>query len=203
MASTSRRKLFAAVALLAAAPALAACGAGFTANTTKPYAPVEGAALISDGAYGKNGIHVPQAYILGPQSGSQLAAGSSMPLYLWLVNNAENADTLTAVGVDGNTATSVRISGTVSLTPGTLVNTSQPVPQIVVDGLKRPLLGGETVTVTLKFANAGDITLNVPVVARSREYANLPTAPAPTPTPSASVSPAASPAATPEPSATQ
>lgn len=185
MTSSSRRRAIAIAALLAAAiPALAACGAGFDANTNVPYAPNEAGVLYSeDGAgkaYGKNGVMIPQAFILGPDSGGQLAAGSSASLYLTLLNSTGTADQLTAIVPEEQKASAVKVPSPIDLQPGTLAKT----PGVTVDGLKTALRGGETVKLTLQFKNAGDIALTVPVVTRSREYATL--SPAPTPTPSAS-----------------
>ena len=59
--------------------------------------------------------------------------------------------------------------------------------------LSKALSGGESVKLKLHFANAGEISLTVPVVTRSREFATL----APAPAASGAPSPAASPTPTP------
>ncbi|GAA0390959.1 hypothetical protein GCM10009530_47750 [Microbispora corallina] len=184
MTSSSRRRAIAVAALLAAAiPALAACGAGFSANTNTPYAPNEAGVLIQDSgsgkSYGKNGVMIPQAFILGPESGGQIAAGGSAAVYITMLNSTGAPDTLTGIVADQQLATSVKVASPVELQPGTLAKT----PGVTLDGIKKPLLGGESVNLTLQFKNAGDIALAVPVVARSREFATL--SPAPSPTPSA------------------
>ncbi|MEV0967044.1 copper chaperone PCu(A)C [Microtetraspora glauca] len=177
MSSTSRRRVIAIAALLAAAPALAACGAGFDANTNIPYAPTEaGVHMVGDGAdrdYGHNGVKIAQAFILGPDSGGQIAAGGSAPLYLSLVNTNTAADALTAIVPDSGQADSVRIPGAFQLSPNTLAKSTGT----TVEGLKQTLLGGESVKLTLRFKNAGDVTMSVPVIPRSREFATLPPAP--------------------------
>ncbi len=201
MTSSSRRRAIAIAALLAAAiPALAACGAGFDANTNAPYAPNE-AGVLYDGdgagkAYGKNGVMIPQAFILGPDSGQQLAAGGSAPLYLTLLNSTGTADQLTSIVPEEQKATSVKVQSPIDLQPGTLAKT----PGVTVEGLKTALRGGESIKLTLQFKNAGDVALTVPVVARSREFATLPPAPTalPTASPLATGSPAPSDTATPE-----
>ncbi|GIH50485.1 Copper(I)-binding protein [Microbispora rosea] len=195
MTSSSRRRAIAIAALLAAAiPALAACGAGFDANTNAPYAPNEAGVLTNgDGAgkaYGKNGVMIPQAFILGPDSGQQLAAGGSASLYLTLLNSTGTADQLTSIVPEEQKATSVSVQSPIDLQPGTLAKT----PGVTVEGLKTPLRGGESIKLTLQFKNAGDVALTVPVIARSREFATLP--PAPTATPTASSLPTGSPAPT-------
>ncbi|WP_261985977.1 copper chaperone PCu(A)C [Microbispora sp. CSR-4] len=200
MTSSSRRRAIAVAALLAAAiPALAACGAGFDANTNAPYAPNEAGVLYDgdgpDKAYGKNGVMIPQAFILGPDSGQQLAEGGSAPLYLTLLNSTGTDDQLTSIVPEEQKATSVNVQSPIDLQPGVLVKT----PGVTVDGLKTALRGGESIKLSLQFKNAGDISLTVPVIARSREYATLPPALTATPTaPPATGSPVPSDAAPPE-----
>jgi copper(I)-binding protein len=191
--STSRRRVIAVAALLAAAPALAACGAGDNANTNQPYAPTESQVLIRDSVYGERGMRISQAFVLGPDSGGQIPAGGAAPLYLILTNENPAPDSLASITPLPDQATSVKVAAPVQVPPHTLVNTGQPTPQITVEGLKNALRGGETLTLTLKFQSAGDITLDVPVITRSREFATLPpvTGAIPAPSPTASASPTA------------
>ncbi|MEV0203042.1 copper chaperone PCu(A)C [Nonomuraea sp. NPDC050691] len=185
---TSRRWIVAAAALLAA-PVLAGCSAGFGANTNKPYAPNEAGVLIEQGKYGSpRGVQIPQAFILGPDSGAQLAWRGSAPIYLNILNTAGAPDTLTAVSA--GTLGTVKVAAPVQLPPNQLVNTGKPSPQLMLESLSKSLRGGETVRLDLTFANAGVVSLNVPVITRSREFKDYPAAPgataAPTPTPSPS-----------------
>ncbi|MCK2214981.1 copper chaperone PCu(A)C [Actinomadura sp. ATCC 31491] len=184
---TSRRWIAAAAAFLIA-PVLAGCGAGFDATTNKPYAPNEAQALIENGSYGSRGIHIPQAFILGPDSGAQLPWRGSAPIYLNILNTTGTPDTLQAVSA--GTMGTVKVTAPVQIPSNQLVNTGKPTPQLMLESISRSLRGGETVKLDLQFANAGIVSLNVPVVTRSREFAEYPAAPgatpAPTPTPSAS-----------------
>ncbi|GIH69546.1 copper chaperone PCu(A)C [Sphaerimonospora thailandensis] len=193
MTSSSRRRVIAIAALLTAIPALAACGAGFDANTNMPYSPTEAGVLMentgSGMSYGKNGVMISQAFVLGPDSGQQIAAGGSAPVYLTLVSNNEGADTLTSIATDDQQAVRVNVPSPIEVQPATLVKT----PGVTVEGLKRPLRGGETLRLTLQFKNAGAIPLDVPVITRSREFASLPPAAPPSATPMPSESPTASP----------
>ncbi|SEH00377.1 Copper(I)-binding protein [Nonomuraea solani] len=184
---TSRRWIV--VAAFLAAPVLTGCGAGFDATTNKPYAPNEAQVLIEKGAYGnKSGIHIPQAFILGPDSGAQLPWRGSAPLYLNILNTAGAPDTLQAVSA-GDVAT-VKVTAPIQLPSNQLVNTGKPTPQIMLEAISKSLRGGESIKLDLQFANAGVVSMTVPVVTRSREFKEYPAAPgataAPTPTPSAS-----------------
>ncbi|MEV1173181.1 copper chaperone PCu(A)C [Nonomuraea sp. NPDC049784] len=188
---TSRRWIVVAAAFLAA-PVLAGCGAGFDANTNKPYAPNEAGVLIENGAYGTRGIQIPQAFILGPDSGAQLAWRGSAPIYLNILNTAGAPDTLEAVNAGG--MGTVKVTAPIQLPSNQLVNTGKPAPQIMLEAIPKSLRGGESVKLDLQFANAGIVSLNVPVVTRSREFKDYPPAPnatpaaTPTPAPSASAS---------------
>ncbi|MET7337106.1 copper chaperone PCu(A)C [Nonomuraea sp. NPDC005650] len=186
---TSRRWIVVAAAFLAA-PVLAGCGAGFDATTNKPYAPNEAQVLIENGAYGTRGIQIPQAFILGPDAGAQIAWRGSAPIYLNILNTAETPDTLQAVSA-GNMGT-VKVTAPIQLPSKQLVNTGKPAPQIMLEAIPKSLRGGESIKLDLQFANAGIVSMNVPVVTRSREFKDYPPAPnataAPTPSPSASAS---------------
>ncbi|HEX4818344.1 MAG TPA: copper chaperone PCu(A)C [Nonomuraea sp.] len=187
---TSRRWIAAAAAFLAA-PLLAGCGAGFDATTNKPYAPNEAQVLIENGAYGhRSGIHIPQAFILGPNRGTLLPWRGSAPIYLNILNTAAAPDTLQAVSA-GNMG-AVKVTAPIQLPSNQLVNTGKPSPQLMLEAIPRSLRGGETIRLDLQFANAGTVSLNVPVVTRSREFEEYPPPPgAPTPTPSPTATPSA------------
>ncbi|GAA1268787.1 hypothetical protein GCM10009677_21700 [Sphaerisporangium rubeum] len=189
MTSTSRRRVTVVTALLALSPALAACGAGPDANTSNAYAPTEAGVLMdSSGSaktYGRNGIKIPQAFLLGPDSGKRIPAGGSLPLYLSMVNYGTAPDTLNGITVAGQAGAKVTAPGPLTLPPGQLVNTGMPASKFVVEGTQKELLGGETMALTLSFTNAGNITMTVPVITRSREFSSLSPAPSAAPTPSA------------------
>ncbi|MFG1696719.1 copper chaperone PCu(A)C [Nonomuraea sp. NPDC049309] len=187
---TSRRWIVVAAAFLAA-PVLAGCGAGFDATTNKPYAPNEAQVLIENGRYGsESGIHIPQAFILGPDSGAQLPWRGSAPIYLNILNTSGTPDTLQAV--NAGDMGQVKVANPIQLPSNQLVNTGKPSPQLMLEAIPKSLRGGETIKLDLQFANAGTISLNVPVVTRSREYATYP--PAPGATPAATPTPTPSPA---------
>jgi copper(I)-binding protein len=193
---TSRRWIVAAAAFLVA-PVIAGCSAGFDANTNKPYSPNEAGVLFDQSAdkYGTRGIYIPQAFILGPDSGAQLPWHGFAPLYLNILNTNGAPDTLTAV--NAGTMATAKVSAPIQLPPDQLVNTGKPSPQIMLEGLSTSLRGGESIRLDLQFANAGVVSMDVPVVTRSREFKDYPPAPDATaaPTPSASPSETASEAA--------
>jgi hypothetical protein len=183
---SSRRWIVAAAAFLAA-PVLAGCAAGFDASTNKPYAPVEGAALIDKGAYGSRGLNIPQAFVLGPDSGAKLAQGGSAPVYLNVLS--KGGDTIQAVTSDVGP---VKVTAPITAPAGELISTGKPTPQIMIEGLTKPLAGGEAVRLSIQFANAGAIEMTLPVVTRSREFATYPPAPGATPAPTPTPTPSAS-----------
>jgi hypothetical protein len=198
----TRRLLLGARAVLV--PLLAGCEAGANAPTVEFHQAALGQSTTM------NGITIDDAFVLGPAVNSApLPPGGQAGVFLSL--EAQGNDQLTKVTASG--ASSVQlVSGPVTLSPNTVVNLSGPQPQIVLTGLTSPLSGGQTVSLSLEFANAGTITIQVPVLPASYDYATYspPPSPSPTPTPTPKTkasatptgSPGASPAASASPSAT-
>src|SRR6266567_2752327 len=82
---------------------------------------------------------------------------------VFLAISAQDGDKLVSVSAPG-TASAVAIAGgSVNLPSQALVDLTGPVPQVVLTGLANPLEGGETVTLNLNFAEAGTVTMAVPV----------------------------------------
>ena len=166
---TGRR--LACVAVLAALP-LSACAAGYQAETSR-----ERTTLTSVSAV-KGNLTIRNMFFVGPA-----AAGDSLPLYFATFNGGNSADKLvnvTSSAASGSSApekTDVTGGGSLFYNAG-----DGSVPQLT--GLKAKVLVGQTITVTLSFAQAGDVTVKVPV-----ESSTL--AP-PSPLPSASAQPSAS-----------
>jgi copper(I)-binding protein len=195
--------LFGALAVLA--PALAGCEAGFNAPTLE-YHPA------AFGAYAtKNGVSISNAFVLGPSpSGPEVAGGRAG---LFLAITAQDGDKLVSASAPG-TASAVQIlGGSVRLPAAAPVTLTGPVPRVVLTGLASPLEAGALVTLDLTFAEAGTITMTVPVQPKAYEYATF--SPPPTPSPaatkkkakanplaSASASGSASPGSTASPTAT-
>jgi copper(I)-binding protein len=190
----NRRMLFGVLAVLV--PALAGCEAGLNAPTLEFHPAAFGAYKTM------NGISISNAFVLGTSPNGPAVAGGRAGVFLSVT--AQNGDRLVSASAPG-TASAVTITGgSVNLPSQAPVNLTGPVPQVVLAGLANPLQGGETVVLTLKFAEAGTIALRVPVEPHAYEYATF--SPPPTPSlspakkkanPSASAS--ASPTATPTP----
>ena len=200
MTRWKRRLLFGALAVLA--PALAGCEAGFNAPTLEYHPAAFGAYAM------KNGVSISNAFVLGPSpSGPEVAGGRAG---LFLAITSQNGDKLVSASAPG-TASAVKIlGGSVSVPAAAPVTLTGPVPRVVLTGLANPLQGGDLVTLNLTFAEAGTITMTVPVQPKAYEYATF--SPPPTPSPaatkkanpsaSASASGSASPGSTASPTAT-
>jgi hypothetical protein len=194
----TRRLLLGAIAVLV--PVLAGCEAGANAPTVEFHPASFGTSETV------NGVTIADAFVLGPAVGSSLPAGGQAGVFLSL--ESANGDQLTMVTASGTASSVQLVSGPVSLTPYSVVNLSGPQPQIVLNGLTSPLSGGQTVSLSLDFASAGTISIQVPVEPASYDYTTYspPPAPSPSATPSSSAStsgsPSAPPAASASPSAT-
>jgi copper(I)-binding protein len=174
----NRRLLLGAIALLI--PALAGCEAGLNAPTLEFHPASNGVSVVHDG------ITIDNAFVLATgQTGSR--AG------LFVALQSENGDRLESVKAPG-VAGAVKLSGgTVDLPAQRLVDLSGPSPQIVLSSLTNTLSGGQTIQLTFTFAEAGAITLGVPVEPRNYDYStySAPATPTPTPTPKKTVKPKA------------
>jgi hypothetical protein len=172
----NRRLLIGALAILV--PVLAGCEAGLNAPTLEYHPASFGASAMVDG------INIDNVFVLGPVPGSTLQPGGQASLFMAL--QSSNSDQLTSITAPG-AASSVQLgNGPITLSPNTLVDLSGPEPLLTLNGLTRPLSGGETVQLVLHFATAGSVALMVPVEPAAYEFATY--SPAPTPTASASLS---------------
>jgi copper(I)-binding protein len=174
----TRRLLVGAIAILL--PALAGCEAGLNAPTLEYQPASNGFSTVA------GGITVDDAFVLGPAPGSTLPAGGQAGVFLSLYT--QNSDRLTSASATGYASSVQLVSGPVTLNPNTLVDLSGPSPEIVLNGLTNPLSGGETISIQLTFANAGPVTLSVPVEPAAYDYSTYSAPPTPTPTPSVSAS---------------
>ena len=180
-----RRLLLGAGVLALLIPAIAGCEAGSDAPTLEFHAASSGTSTNF------NGLQISNAFVLGKPSGSTVPAGSSAGLFLSIYNSGNNADTLESIAASG-TATSITLpGGSVALPANSApVNLTGPKPEVVLEKLSKPLTGGSTIPVTLTFAHAGSVTMQVPVEPQSFQWATFQ---APTPTASAKATTGAKP----------
>jgi hypothetical protein len=165
----ARAGWLAAIALVAV-PLLAGCGTGFQAETNQIYQPGPG---ITD----RNGdVYLLNALIVTDGKGHGTVVGA-------LVNQQSRTDTLTDAGVKcgPKTLDTSILSGTVSLM-------SQQSVQLATTGDVRvsgTLDSGTYCTLTLTFAQAGPIDLEIPIVDAAGDFSGVPVgAVAPPSTPS-------------------
>ena len=170
MTRWTRRLLVGAIAILV--PALAGCQAGLNAPTLQYHPASSGVSTTV------NGIELDNVFVLGPALNQTLPAGGQAGVFLAL--SAQNHDQLVSASAPGTASSVQLLSGPITLSPGALVNLSGPAPLVVLNGLTSPLSGGESVRLVLIFANAGAVTLQVPVLPAAYDYATY--SPPPTPT---------------------
>lgn len=188
--TVARPLLIGALALLIPA-ATAGCEAGFDAPTLEFHQASAGAHAVV------NGITISNVFVLGAPTGSALPTGSSAGVFLSLFNGGTNSDSLVSMTAPGS-ASGVHLSGgAVSLPANSQVNLTGPQPSVVLSPLTRTIDGGEDITVTLTFAHAGSVQLQVPVQPQSFYYSTYSTAPTPAPTPASPTPSPASPTPTP------
>ena len=182
------RLLLGAGVLALLVPVIAGCEAGEDAPTLEFHPAAPGAQASA------HGIKVSDAFVLGAPSGA-IASGSSAGLFLSLYNGGTSPDKLLSVSSTG--AASVAVTGTsVTLPAGSAVNLMGPQPQVVLTKLTAPITGGGYVPVVLDFANAGQVTISVPVEAQAEDFstysppaAAAPATASPTPASTTSVTP--------------
>jgi len=182
--------------------AIAGCEAGNDAPTLEFHPASFGAHTVFDG------IQITNAFVLGAPSGSTLPSGSSAGLFVSLYNSGSSSDTLVSATAPGTAGSISLSSGTVPLPANAApVNLTGPEPEVVLEGLTQPLRGGSVINVTFDFAQAGTVTLPVPVEAQSFQWAtfsppaNAPASPASSATPTAAATGTATATATASPTA--
>ena len=176
--SAARRLLLGAGVLAVLTPAIAGCEAGNGAPTLEFHAASGGAQTVF------NGIRINNVFVLGAPSGATVPSGSSASLFLSLYNGGKSADTLESITAAG-TASSISVTGSpVTLPAFSAVDLTGPQPTAVLNDLTTSLTSGTTVPVTLTFAHAGSVTLQVPVEPQSYYWTTY-SPPAPSPSASA------------------
>ncbi|MBA9003261.1 copper chaperone PCu(A)C [Thermomonospora cellulosilytica] len=195
MIRNSRRVFALTVAgAVAFAPVMSGCAAGHTPQTAMPTQLTEGINVTVPQGAKRSEIDIRNMFVLGPAAGATAAPGSAVPLYATLINQVQGRpDRL--VSVTSPDVTRVQIAGGAVALPAAdqqggqavrLVTQPGQAPQVILQGIRTPLIGGEDIELTLRFERAGSITVPVPVVPAQDEYASyspVPTTPAsPSPT---------------------
>jgi len=170
-------RLAVAAAMAGLLPAVAACEAGNNAPTMEFHQQSAGVDTKVQG------IEIRNAFVLGAANGLSIAAGRSAGLFLALYNDGDGTDQL--LSATSSAAKSVTLpAGGIKLGSAQAVYLTGPKPEIILTGLTHALAGGDTISVTLDFANAGKITMTLPVLARVDDYGTFLQPPSPSPAPS-------------------
>lgn len=186
-------RLVIAAAIVGLAGGVTACDAGNNAPTLEFHPQSDGLDTVV------HGIQIEDAFVLGAPNGS-LAVGQSAGLFLAIYNTGSSPDQLTGAEAPGVAKSVTLPTGGIKAPVQQAVYLTGPKAKITLTGLLRPLTAGSTVHVTLAFANAGDVTLDLPVLQRTDAYSTF--SPVPTPSPSSSAKKSGSATASPNPSGT-
>lgn len=143
-------------AILAAVTlALSGCAAGQVSQTADQVAAI-------DGANGTVGDVAVLNARLAPTAREDYPAGSDARLLLWISNDSLNPDTLT--GVSTSSAQSVDIVGDPVVPGQSLADfATEEGTEVVVTGFLQDQYYGQSIPMTFSFANAGSLTLNIPI----------------------------------------
>jgi len=178
-------------------PAIAGCEAGNDAPTLEFHSASSGAQTVVDG------LRITNVFVLGAPAGSTVPVGASASLFLSIYNGGTSSDTLESVTAPGSAASITLSGGPVALPANAApVNLTGPEPEAVLENLTTPLRGGSFIPVTLQFAQAGAVHMQVPVEPQSYQWetfsppANAPASPASAATPATSATPTTSASAT-------
>ena len=163
--TVANRLLIGALALLI--PAIAGCEAGLNAPSLEFHPASAGANATV------NGIKINNVFVLSAPSGSSVPAGSSAGMFLALFNGGTSDDQLVGVSAPGSAASVQLSGGSVSLPVQSAVNLTGPQPEVVLNGLTRPLTGGQAVQVVFSFLHAGAVKLDVPVEPQSYSFSTF------------------------------
>jgi len=174
----ARRLVLPAAAAAALITALGGCEAGINAPTLQFHPPTDSATENA------GTIAIRNLFVLGAPLGRNLVAGSSASVFLALINTG-TPDRLVSISARG-TATSVTLpAGGIPVEAGHPVYNAGPFPQVVLQDLIRPVASGSTVRLVLTFERAGSVTIDVPVMPRTGQYATFAPPPATVVTPAA------------------
>ena len=164
-----------AVAVATLIPVLAGCEAGLNAPVLQWHRPTPGASAVV------GTLRINNMFILGATPDTSLQPGTSTGVFFAVTSNG-GPDTLTSISAPG-AAASVRLpGGSVAVGAGQTVRLTGPVPQVVLQGLTRPLNGGQFIRLVLTFRNAGSVPMNVPIMPKLQYFSSYSPVPSPSPT---------------------
>ncbi|PZG18447.1 hypothetical protein [Nonomuraea aridisoli] len=177
-----------AIVTAVAIAALAAAGCGNVETEAQHWPPQnEGANAEAGGT-----VLVRNAFLLG--SADPASPAPQLTLFAVIINRGDRADRVERITVEGGG--SVQLAGPITLPPNQPVGTGdQPIG--TVTGVR-----GTAVPMTFTFAGGRSARTVVPVMARTREFAQLPTAPAGPPSPTSPATAPPSPTGSPSPAQT-
>jgi copper(I)-binding protein len=157
-----------ALSLLAAASlVLSGCAAGQYSQTADQVAAIDGA----NGTIGD--IAVLNAR-LAPTEREKYPEGSDARLLLWISNDSLNPDTLSSVSTSA--ADSVQITGDPAVPGQTLADfATEQGTEVTVTGFTADLFYGNSIPMTFNFANAGALSLNIPIQLPEQRSTDRPT----------------------------
>jgi hypothetical protein len=153
--------VLAAVLVGAALPMLAGCASGFDSPVLRDYNPAVGVNVREGDVWAMNLL------VVMPESGRGTLVGA-------LLNQRPTGDRLVGATVESEPGEppleSSMLGSEVALAPERLVQLGEP-PTVRVEGDVEP---GRFVTVTLQFARAQQVEVQIPVVAPEGPYADVP-----------------------------
>lgn len=160
-----RRRFRLAAAMLVFALPIVGCSGNFGAMTNQPYQPAEGISVRNPG-----GVYAINTLIVTDGKGhGTLISG--------LINHGDRDDTLVSVDAANEKGLPIKVSykdKSVKLPQGELVQLAHSTPVRLHDPKLRP---GYEVHVTLTFAHAAPVKVEVPIVRHDDEYATIPVGP--------------------------
>ncbi|GAA2701947.1 copper chaperone PCu(A)C [Nonomuraea recticatena] len=111
----------------------------------------------------KNGLLLRNAFIVGGRAGAPLQPDAHAPLYVTMINQRAETDTLVSVSAT-QLFTQARVhGGMVDIRPNDPAG-GGPKPQAILAGLTRQLRSGSFVDIDFTFQRAGQLRLQVPVL---------------------------------------
>lgn len=170
------------VAAAALIPVIAGCEAGNNAPTVEFHYPTDAAGTVV------GALSIRNVFVLGTPLGSSLRRGQSASVFLAVVNDG-SPDRLISISAPGSAASVTLPAGGVLVTYGHPALLTGPKPEVFLTGMTRTITNGSDIKLVLRFAVAGPVTLEVPVMARATHYVTYGIPPSPSPSPSPSATP--------------